>query len=114
MGRLYGLPIVAIAAVPKSHFQQAYSLRSCALNSKPQAFWRGLRRMSLKPCVSVPSDASSGVRALGHGGGAGGGAQSCDRDDWRGVDGLEEMPRACWVNGVVDSVLAYAMDSKAG
>jgi hypothetical protein len=33
----------------------------------------------------VPSDASIGVRALGHGGGAGGGAKSCDRDDWIGV-----------------------------
>ena len=34
--------------------------------------------MRLRPCVSVPSDASIGVSVLGHGGSAGGGAKSCD------------------------------------
>src|SRR4029434_5519603 len=75
MGHLYGLPIVVIAAAPKSHFRHVFWLRSCAVNSKPRAHWRGLRRMRLRPCVSVPSDASIGVSVLGPGGSAGGGAK---------------------------------------
>src|ERR671927_190295 len=75
MGRLCGLPIVAIAVVPRSPFRPAFWPRSCALNSKPQALWRGLRRMRLRPCVSVKSDAGIGVRVPGHGGSGGGGAK---------------------------------------
>lgn len=74
MGRLYGLPIVAIAAVPKSHSRQAFWLRSCALNLKLQALWRALLRRRWRQCVSVPNDVSIGVSVPGHGGSAGGGA----------------------------------------
>src|SRR5262245_8176944 len=77
MGHLYGLPIVVIAAAPQSHFRHVFWLRSCALNSKPRAHWRGLRRRRLRPCVSVPSDASIGVSVLDYGGSAGGGAKVC-------------------------------------
>src|SRR4029434_6468786 len=77
MGHLYGLPIVVIAAAPQSPFRHVFWLRSCAVNSKPRAHWRGLRRRRLRPCGSVPSDASIGVSVLGRGGSAGGGAKSC-------------------------------------
>ena len=85
MGGLCGLPIVAIAAVLKSHFRQAFWLRSCARNSKPRAHREGLLRRRWRRCVSVLSDASIGMSVPGHGGSAGGGTKSCHGDGWLGV-----------------------------
>ena len=76
MGRLCGLPIVAIAAVPRSPFRRAFWPRSCDATSKPRALCRGLLRMRSRLFVSVQSDDSIRVAVPGHGGSGGGGAKS--------------------------------------